>query len=63
MVARTQVRGHVQLENSTVGIIPEWVTVAQLDDTLDLLALGDGAEMEDDERLVWVLPLQGEIRL
>ncbi|GHO64297.1 hypothetical protein KSC_031890 [Ktedonobacter sp. SOSP1-52] len=63
VIAHIQVRGQVQLQDTSVCEIPEWITVAQLDDTFDLLGLGDGTEMEDDKRLLWVLPLQGEIRL
>ncbi|WP_268886601.1 hypothetical protein [Ktedonospora formicarum] len=37
--------------------------MSQLDDRLDLLGLGDGTEMPEDPRLLWVRPLQGELCL
>ena len=63
VVVHIQVRGQVMLHNDTVCVIPNWVTVAQFDTELDLLGLGDSDMTEDDENLLWVAPLQGEILL
>ncbi|WP_220196743.1 hypothetical protein [Ktedonospora formicarum] len=51
------------MQDTTIRLFPNWVTVSQLDDILDRLALGDGTEMPEDTRLLWVRPLKGEFRL
>ncbi|GHO47260.1 hypothetical protein [Ktedonospora formicarum] len=63
VIATIEIRGQVLLEDTTTRLFPDWVTVSQLDDSLNLLALGDGTELPEDARLLWVQPLQGELRL
>ncbi|GHO47250.1 hypothetical protein [Ktedonospora formicarum] len=62
-IATIAIRGQVLLEDTTTRLFPDWVTVSHLDDILDLLGLGDGTEIPEDPRLLWVHPLQGELRL
>ncbi|WP_220196550.1 hypothetical protein [Ktedonospora formicarum] len=63
VIATIAIRGQVLLEDTTTRLFPDWVTVSQLDDSLDLLGLGDGTELPEDARLLWVRPLQAEFRL
>ncbi|GHO47449.1 hypothetical protein [Ktedonospora formicarum] len=63
VIATIEIHGHAHLQDATTRLFPHWVTVSQLDDSLNLLELGDGTEMPEDARLLWVRPLQGELRL
>lgn len=63
VIATIEIRRQVQLQNMTTRLFPHWVTVSHLDDSLSLLALGDGTKMPEDAHLLWVRPLQGEFRL
>ncbi len=57
---RISFRGRVLHDGGAQGIIAEWHRVGALDYELDLLGLGEG---EDEDKLLWVKGVKGEVRL